>query len=68
MDRVQIFLVADARRPDRPGAADAVDSVPRPACTTALTAVTYERLGDAVLVSGYLPDSAPPDQQAPQAT
>jgi len=63
VDRVQIFLVPTLGGGPVPGG---VDAAPRPACGHTLTAVTYERLGDAVLVTGYLPDSALPHQQARQ--
>ena len=63
VDRVQIFLVPTLGGGPVPGG---VDAAPRPACGHTLTAVTYERLGDAVLITGYLPDSALPHQQARQ--
>jgi pyrimidine deaminase RibD-like protein len=58
LDRIVAFVspvvggaaleTGDAPRPDR-----------APACASTLHSVTYERLGDTLLVSGYLPASAP---------
>jgi diaminohydroxyphosphoribosylaminopyrimidine deaminase/5-amino-6-(5-phosphoribosylamino)uracil reductase len=64
VDRVRIFLVPTF---GAGMARDAAASAQTPTCATALTAVTYERLGDAVLVTGYLPDSTPPNPQARRA-
>ena len=64
VDRFQIFLVPAFGAASAPGD---IGSAPRPGCTNTLTAVTYERLGDTVLVTGYLPGSAPLHQKARQA-
>jgi hypothetical protein len=59
VDRFQIFLVPTFRATSVPGVASPAE---RAACMNTLTAVTYERLGDTVLVTGYLPGSAPVPQ------
>ena len=64
VDRLQIFLVPAFGASSAPGDAG---STPRPSCTNTLAAVTYERLGDTVLVTGYLPGSAPLHQKPRQA-
>jgi pyrimidine deaminase RibD-like protein/riboflavin biosynthesis pyrimidine reductase len=64
VDRIQIFLVPTLGGRTAP---DIAGDVARSACATGLTAVAYERLGDAVLVTGSLPESAPPDPTACRA-
>ena len=77
VDRVMIFLTptlgsgsgapgartsAGAAPLGGPAAADTPES-----CASAVHTITYERLGDTVLVTGYLPGSSPLHQKARQA-
>ncbi len=69
LDRVMVFVsptLGAAKTSGPAGSAPIANpSSDAPAvCSSTLHTVTYERLGDAVLVTGYLPDSAPLPQDA----
>jgi pyrimidine deaminase RibD-like protein/riboflavin biosynthesis pyrimidine reductase len=69
LDRVMVFVTPTLVSTPTFGTApaEAAPSIEPPRRVSALHTVTYERLGDAVLVTAYLPGSGPLDQPARQA-
>lgn len=73
LDRVMVFVsptLGAAKTSGPSGSAPTANpssSDAPAACVSTLHTVTYERFGDTVLVTGYLPDSAPLPQDARQA-
>ena len=71
LDRVVAFVAPTLGGPRTPGTAgsaplaEPASSGAAAACAGTLHSVTYERLGDTVLVTGYLPGSAPPPHAPP---
>ena len=67
LDRVIAFIAPVVGTSERVPAGGPTPFVRPSACTTTLRSVTYERLGDTVMVTGYLPDNAPTHQDKRQA-
>ena len=73
LDRVLIFVTPTivsapaSGAAGLPASAETAPTIEPPRCETALHTVTYERLGDTVMVTAYLPGSGLPDQPARQA-
>lgn len=69
LDRVIVFVTPTLGASGAPQPGDSAQLV-QPllsVCASTLHSVTYERLGDTVLVTGYLPDSAPGHHESRQA-
>jgi riboflavin biosynthesis pyrimidine reductase len=73
LDRVMIFLTPTIGATSTSGAAgptplaDPTSADAPASCASTLQTVTYERLGDTVLVTGYLPGGAPLQNHGRQA-
>jgi diaminohydroxyphosphoribosylaminopyrimidine deaminase/5-amino-6-(5-phosphoribosylamino)uracil reductase len=69
LDRVIVFVTPTlgASGASQPGDSAQLVQPSLSVCASTLHSVTYERLGDTVLVTGYLPDSAPGHHESRQA-
>ena len=69
LDRVIVFVTPTlgASGASQPGDSAQLVQPSLSVCASTLHSVTYERLGDTVLVTGYLPDSSPGHHESRQA-